>query len=176
MKAKVRALITLSFLCVAFIFIYALIPGGKSAPSGGGQKSSDETILITDIPVSELLALAITNNHGSFGILNSPDGIRAVSDTDAQFDAAQMRAFIYIACHLKGIRVLDILPEAGDIANSIARFSLILTGGREYHFAFLRKSPVGEDYLLFSEEHQSVFVVSGSNAEWFLSNAGDFPE
>jgi len=173
-KAKLRALITLFLLCVILIFTYALIPGKKPAPAGGKQESAENAVLITDIPVSELLALAITNANGSFGILNSPDGIKAVSDINGQFDTAEMRAFVYLACHLTGIRPLDILPKTDDIANSIARFSLILTGGREYKFAFLRKSPVNEDYLLFSEEHQAVFLVPASSAEWFLRGAGDF--
>jgi len=172
-KAKVRALIILMSLCVIFGSIYVLLPSGKPAPSG--RESADDAVLITDIPVGELLALAITSSRGTYGILNSPEGIKIVSDTDGEYSASQMRAFIYIACHLTG-RPLNILPEVDDIANSIVRFSLILTGGRENNFAILRKSPVGEDYFLFSEEHQSVFRISGSDAEWFLLNAGDFLE
>ena len=171
MKAKVRALIILSLLCVILGALYAFLPGEKTA-SG---PESENAFLITDIPVSELLALAITNRHGSLGILNSPGGIRAVSDTQGDYDLSQLRALVYLACHLTG-RPLDIRAEADDIANSLARFSLILTGGREYYFAVLRQSPVNEDYFLFSEEAQAVFLVSGSEAQWFLKGAEDFLE
>ena len=172
MKAKLRALIVLLSLCVIFALLYALLPGGKPAPA---VAESAEVTFITDIHVGELLALAVTNSYGSFGILNSPDGIRVVSDTEGQFSTSQLRAFVYIACHLTG-RSLDILPEVDDIVNSLARFTLILTGGREYHFAVLRKSPVGEDYFLFSEEHQSIFRIANTDAELFLRSAGDFLE
>ena len=172
MKAKVRALIILLSLCVIFGLTYALLPGERQAPV---RESADDAILITDIPVGELLALAVTNSNGSFGILNSPDGIRFVTDTDGSFSASQMRALVYLACHLTG-RTLDIPPTADDIANSIARYTLILTGGSEINFAVLRKSPVGEDYFLFSEDHQSIFRISGKDAEWFLSSAEDFLE
>ena len=173
MKAKIRALIILLILCVFFALLYALLPGKKPAPAE--LQGADETFLITDIPVSEVLAMAVSNSYGSFGILNSPDGIRAVSHIDGQYSASQLRAFVYIASHLSG-RLLDIEIGLDDIANSIARITLILTGSREINFAILRKSPVGEDYFLFSEEHQSVFRISGTYAEWFLYSAEDFLE
>jgi hypothetical protein len=87
-----------------------------------------------------------------------------------------MRAFVYLACNLTGTRRLDTPPEAGDLANHLAIFTLIMTGGREYGFALLRKSPVSDDYLLFSEEHQAIFLISESHAQWFLRSAKDFLE
>jgi len=173
-KAKIRALITLSILCVFLALAYVLLPSGKSAR--GAQANVGQSLVITDFHVSELLALAISNGYGPFGILNNPEGVAAVSDIVGSFSAAQMRAIIYLACNLTGIRRLDSLPEPEDITKSLSFFTLILTGDREYVFALLRKSPVSEDYLLFSQEHQAIFLIPESDAQWFLRSAEDFLE
>ena len=176
MKAKIRALIVLSILCICLALVYIFLPDGKPAATGNIGSNTDNPVVITDIPVSELLAIAISNSNGAFGILNNPDGITFVSDKAGSFSVSQMRAAAYTACHLPGIRDLKIIPEAQDIANSLSRFSLILTGGREQNFYILRKSPATDDYLLFSEERQTVFLVSPADAEWFLQGAEDFME
>lgn len=176
MKAKIRALIVLSILCACLVLVYILLPKGKPVTAGSVSPNAESPAIITDIPVSELLAIAISNSNGAFGILNNPDGITLISDKTGSFSVSQMRATAYTACHLPGIRDLKIIPEAQDIANSLSRFTLILTGGREQNFYILRKSPVGDDYLLFSEEQQSVFLVSAADAEWFLQSAEDFLE
>lgn len=176
MKAKIRALIILSILCVFLASAYALLPSGQASAAGRGAANFGIPLIITDFHVSELLALALSNSRGPFGILNNPQGITAVSDVDGYFSAAQMRAFVYVVCNLRGTRRLDILPEPEEIANSLAHFSLILTGYREYRFALLRRSPVSDEYLLFSQEHQAIFLVSEPTAQWFLRGAGDFME
>lgn len=185
MKAKIRALIVLLILCVFLAALYALLPpasggpgtrggaAGGASPAGG---NGDAVFTITDIPAGEVHALAISNSRGLFGVLNGPDGVIAVSDAEGPFDTAEMRALVYMVCHLTGTRRLDNFPlsDSADIANSLARLTIILTGGREYNFAILRKSPVSDDYLLFSEEDQAVFLIPESSAEWFLRSAADF--
>ena len=180
MKAKIKALVTLLVLCVFLALTFALLPPGANAPERPGSASAGPTesaaFPLTNIPVSEIQALAISNIHGSYGIINSPDGITAVSDTGVNFSVQEMRALVYLAGHLTATRHLDtFLPKAEDIANSLARFTLILSGGRENNFAILRKSPVSDEYLLFFEEQQSVFLVSAADAEWFLRSAAEFP-
>jgi hypothetical protein len=164
MKAKLRALILLLILCAAMAAGYVLLPG--SSPQG----AAPTLLKITDIPVGELKALALSNSLGVFGILNGPEGLSAVSETSLTFDVAQMRALAYAACHLNGIRRLDTFDlQEPYIENPLARFTLILTGGRDSNFAILQKSPVGGEYLLFSEDEQCVFLISGSSAELFLA-------
>jgi hypothetical protein len=187
-KAKIRVLIILLILCVFLAAFYALLPSGSGGLPAGGLSAgragdgaspagagADAGFTITDIPAGEVHALAISNGRGLFGVLNGPGGVIAVSDEEGPFDAAEMRALVYMACHLRGIRRLDKISLSGaDIADSLARLTIILTGGSEYNFAILRKSPVSDDYLLFSEEDQAVFLISASTAEWFLRNAADF--
>ncbi|MDR2434976.1 MAG: hypothetical protein LBD47_10475 [Treponema sp.] len=174
MKTKIRALIILLILCVFLALIYALLPaeGDGSFPARG--EGRDALSAITDIPAAEAQALAISNGRGLFGLLNGPGGVIAVSDMAGPFDAAEMRALLYLACHLKGRRLDKFSPNAAALADSLARLSLILTGGREYNFALLRKSPVSDEYLLFSEEEQAVFLIPESSAEWLLRGAVDF--
>ena len=181
MKAKIRALAVLLILCISLALTYGLLPSAKppAKPSDkAAAANAEQTITITDIPASEIQALAINNNHGTYGIINRPEGITVVPDTGANFSVRKMRALIYTASHLTGIRRLEnyTIPSDDEIKNSLARFSLILSDGRENNFAILKKSPATNDYLLFFEEAKSVFVVSRSNAEWFLRGIGDFLE
>jgi hypothetical protein len=175
-KAKIRALIILLILCVFLAAVYALLPpAGSAGLAAGGAADRDAGFAVTDIPAGEVHALAISNKRGLFGVLNGPNGVIAVSDEEGPFDAAEMRALVYMACHLRGRRLDKLsLSDSADIANSLARITIILTGGAEYNFAVLRKSPVGDEYLLFSEEEQAVFLISESSAEWFLRGAADF--
>jgi hypothetical protein len=163
MNTKLRALVILLILCAALAAGYVLLPG--SAP----QDASSSSVTINDIPVGELKALALSTSQGIFGILNGPDGLSAVPEASLTFDEAQMRALVYAACHLTGIRRLDTFSlQESDIENPLARVTLILTGDRESNFAILRKSPVGSEYLLFSEDEQCVFLISASIAKLFL--------
>ena len=176
MKAKIRALIILSILTVLLASAYVLIPDGRQSVSGGTQDKPGDAVVINDFPLGDLLALAITNSRGSFGILNKADSLTMVSDREGSFSIPEMRAITYLACHLEGIRRLDTVVGEADIKDPLAHFSLILEGGREYNYLILRKSPVSDDYLLFSEEDQCIFVISRSSAEWFLRSAEDFLE
>jgi hypothetical protein len=171
-KAKLRALFILLILCVFLAALYALLPGERAAPS---PAPGDVLSAITDIPAGEARALAVSNGRGVFGLLNGPDGVTAVSDLDGPFDAAEMRALLYAACHLRGRRLDGFpLPGAAAPGDSLARVTLILSGDREYNFTILRKSPVSGEYLLFFGEEQAVFLIPGSSAEWFLRGAADF--
>ena len=177
MNAKIKALIILTIVCIFLGIIFALLPSENSHPDNRAQRNTnDAPVMITDIPVGEIQALAVTNSHGSYGIINSPNEITVVSDLDGVFSTQEMRALIYLAAHLPGIRRLDSfsLPDAADIENSLSRFTLILTGGHENNFAILRESPVSDEYLLFFEEQQSTFLISRSSAELFLRNPEDF--
>jgi hypothetical protein len=175
-KAKIRALIILLILCLFLAALYTLLPAGSGGPSPVRRDSPDTVVTITDIPAGEMQALAITNGGGIFGVLNGPGGVTAVSNRAGPFDDAKMRALVYMACHLTGIRRLDKLapPDDGDMANSLARFTLILTGNREYNFAILRENPVGDGYFLFFAEEKSLFLIPGASAEWFLRKDTDF--
>ena len=177
MKAKIRALIIIFIFCIFFAVTFVLLPSGRQVPGNRTTRDPNDTaLMITDIPVSEIQALALSNSYGSFGIINNPAGIAAVSNLAGTFNIQEMRALVYMAGHLPGLRRLDnfSLPDAAYIANSLARFTLILAGGHENNFAILQKSPVSDDYLLFFEEQQSVFLISRSNAELFLRSPEDF--
>ena len=176
MKAKIRALIILLSVLVLLAVCYVLLPPEKSPASDSTVQKTDSGIMITDIHVTELLALIITNSHGSFGILNEPDNISLISGTEGSFSVSYMRAAVYLACHLPGIRQLDMTPEAVDIANPLAAVSLFLADGSEQSFIILRKSPVGDNYLLYIADNQSVFLVSADNTGLFLAGTEDFPE
>ena len=171
MKAKLRALFVLLALCIFFALNLALLPSERPVPA-----ALVTGIMITNIPVSEVFALAITNSYGLFGILNSPEGITVLADLDGNFNAQEMRALIYLTANLPGLRRLDNFspPEADGIANSLARFTLILNGGMESNFTILQQSPVSDDYLLFFEEQGSLFLISRSTAEWFLRDPEDY--
>jgi hypothetical protein len=171
-----RALVILFILCVFLTAAFILIPSEKAGGNAQGNAASgsaESTVPITDIPVSGIQALAITNAHGSYGIINSPDGISAVSDKSGNFSVKEMRALVFAAAHLRAMRRLDNYspPQAEDIEKSSARFTLILSDGRENNFAILQKSPVSDGYLLYFEEQKAVFLISQSNAEWFLRSA-----
>jgi hypothetical protein len=169
-KATIRALIVLFVLCVFLAALYALLPGEKAPQSAGieGPASPDESFTITDIPSGEIRALAISGSRGSFGVINRPEG-PALVDAEGVSDAGELGALLYLAGHLSGTRRLDALPlSAADIANSLVRITLILEGGSERRFAVLRKSPLDDGYLLFSEDEQRVYLIPESSAEWFL--------
>ena len=177
MKAKIRALIVLAVLCVFLPVIYILIPDGKFAASKPGQPAGQNKppapVLITDIPVNEVKAMALSNEYVTLGILNTPEGITAMPGAGKPFSPEQMRALIYKACHLTALRLLDNhpLPQKSETEKAPARFSLILSDGREYNFILLGKSSVDNNYLLYSEGQESVFLISEENARWFLANA-----
>jgi hypothetical protein len=176
MKAKLKALLTLFIIAVLLATAYIIIPSRNTRQLLIAEESIGESIIVTNFAVSELLAIALTNEHGAFGILNNPEGITLVRGAEGNYSSAQMRAFVYLACNLKAASRLDIIPESNDIANALAFFSLILSEGREYGFVLLQQSLVTSDYLLFSYEHQAVFLISQQDAAWFLRSSNDFFE
>ena len=169
MNVKVRALIITTTLAVLFTLAFLLFPQRKYLPAD--KTTQDGTpVIITDIPVSEVLALALYNNYGTFGILNSPDGVQAMSANEATLSLSQMRAIVYMASHLTGIRLLENYPLPGvtEIINSTARFTLILSDSHSYNFVILQKNSIGDGYILFFEEQKVIYLISDSTAECFL--------
>ena len=176
MKAKIRAMIVLFVLCIFFTVTFALLPSGSQAAGRAARVAGDAALMITNIHVADIQAIAIANTYGLIGIINNPTGITVVSHLDGDFNAQHMRALVYFSGNLPGIRRLDNfpIPDAEEIENSLARFSLILTGGHEYNFAILRQSHISDDYFLFFEEQLSTFLISQSTAEWFLRDPESF--
>ena len=152
MKTKLRALFVLLCLCIFFAASFALLPSGRPVPAAVVSQE-DTAIMITDIHVGDVYALALTNGQGYLGIINNPEEPMIISDLDGSFNIQEIRALIYLSANLPALRSLDnfSLPTEEDIANAFARFTLILSGGFENNFAILQQSPVSNDYVLFFE-------------------------
>ena len=177
MKTKLRALFVLLVLCMFLAAAFMLLPSGRPAPNFGARvNQEDAVIIITDIHVGDVYAMALTNRQGYLGIINNPEEIIVISDMDGSFNNQEMRALIYLSANLPALRSLDnfSIPTEEDIENSLARFTLILNGGFENNFAIIQQSPVSNDYVLFFVEQQSMYLISPSTAEWFLRNPEDY--
>ena len=177
MKAKLRAFFVLFVLCMFLAASFALLPSGRPVPAAAAKAGQeDAAIMVTNIHVGDVYALALTNRQGYFGIINNPEELTVISDLDGIFNIQEMRVLIYLSANLPALRSLDnfSLPTEEDIENSLARFTLILSGGFENNFAILQQSPVSDDYLLFFTEQQSMYLISPSTAEWFLRNPEDY--
>ncbi len=174
MRTKIKAVRLLSLLCLCFGAASMLL--WRYTPATVGQADQTAVYEITDIPVSEITAVAITNKQASFGVMQKEGALEVVSDTEGSYDQAQLRALVYAASHLTGSRK-NTDPEswAGyGYGDAQAVVSLFRQDGSTVSFAVLMQNPIDQNYYVFSEDEQAVFLVSQKDVELFLRGDREF--
>ncbi len=176
MKKLRNALWALLALWLALLAALAwlLLMGAPETP----QAAEDTAVhTITDIPVTQLSAVAVENAHTRFAVLQTPDGVEAITKTPGAYDDTQLMALLYAAGHLTGTRKntdASTWAQYGADAPQ-ATITLHLTNGSQQVLRVLMRDPLeGNGAYLFSEEEQAVYLVSYAVAELFLRQESDF--
>lgn len=136
-----------------------------------GKKENEETeIVVTDISVGSVQAVALNNESGSIGLFNLADGILVEGADAADYSQSKLITLIYTLSHLKAERIVDdssALNGAEDmygLKNPQAQVSLLL---KEETVRLLlgRKSPISEEYYLQVEGKPQIYMIDGEAAE-----------
>ena len=174
MRAKVYAVRILSVLCICFGIAAVML--WRYTPNTVASQADTAVYPITEIPVGEIAAIAITNQKASFGVMLQNGVIEVVSDIQGNYDQSQLRALCYAVGHLNGSRKnTDQKSWQGfGIESPLARVTIFKTDGQSENFAVLSQNPIDQNYYLFSETHQAVYLISKREAELFLRQEEDF--
>ncbi len=175
MKTKIKAVKILAVLCLCFGAATLLL--WRYAPAAAGETQDTAVYEITNIPVGEITAVGVTNGKASFGVMQQGgQPLEMVSNVKGSYDQAQLRALIYAACHLTGSRK-NTDPdswEAYGYGSPQAMVSLFKADGTTVNFAILTQNPIDQNYYVFSQDEQAVYLVSKKEAELFLREEKDF--
>lgn len=175
MKAKRRAITALSAACLLLLACTAAL--ALYTPRGAQDAQAGGTVYeITNIPVGEIRAVAVSNAEAIYGLMQSGGEITMVSDVQGVYSAAELRALVYAACHLTGKREIRDLSAAEQygINSPLARITLIRSDGGEVNLSLLSQNPIDGSYFLFSEEKQAIYLIPPGEAELFLRREKDF--
>lgn len=174
MRAKIRAARILSILCLCLGAAVFLLWRYTPAVSGAVQQPDVHEII--NIPVGEVTAIAVTNDKASFGVMQKGNVLEVVSPVQGSYDHSQLRTLIYAACHLTGSRK-NSDPESWKdygYGNAQSVVSLFRQDGSVESFTVLMQSPIDQNYYVFSESQQAVYLVSKQDAQLFLRAEKDF--
>lgn len=175
MRQKKRAVKILAavfaclLLCTGLLAVY--VPQGET-----GAKQGDTIYSITNVPVDQVQAIAVSNDRAVFGLLLTGTDIELITQQPGAYSQSELRAFVYATCHLTGNQenkdLSDIQSYGFD--TPLSRVTLILADGSEVNFAILRQSGMGDSYYLFSEEKQAIYLIPAMDAQLFLRSESDF--
>lgn len=180
MIAKIKAIKLLSLTVAALVICTGLLtfyPPGKQAGSGSGSRDMQEAIYeITNVPVSEVAALAVTNSKARFGLLIKGEELELVSDVQGDYSLTELRSLIYAAAHLTGSRKITDLTNAEQYGMNqpSASISLIKTDGTQLDLSLLSQNSMDGNYYLHSKTDQAIYLIPANVAELFLRQEKDF--
>lgn len=180
MIAKIKAIkllvltVAVLLICAGFLTFYA---SGRQGDTGKGSGGVQEAVFeITNIPVNEVAALAITNAKTRFGLLIKDDELEMVSDIQGNYSLTELRSLIYAAAHLVGSRKITDLTNAEQYGMNqpAASISLIKTDGTQLDLSLLSQNPMDGNYYLHPKTDQAIYLIPANVAELFLRQEADF--
>lgn len=180
MITKIRAikLLTLTaavlLICTGLLTFYVRGKSGALTEAAGGTKEA--VYEITNIPVSEVAALAITNTKTRFGLLIKGEELEVVSDVQGSYSLSELRSLIYAAAHLTGSRKITDMTSAGQYGmdQPLASVSLIKTDGTQVDLSLLSQNPMDGNYYLYANAEQAIYLIPANIAELFMRQETDF--
>lgn len=149
----------------------------EAMPAQRAEEAESTVYTITDIPVTQLSAVAVENKQARFAVMRTPDGVEAITKTPGVYDDTQLMALLYAAGHMTGTRKNTddgAWAQYGADAPQ-ATITLHLADGTQQTLRVLMRDPLDDSgaYVL-SEKDQAVYLVSYAVVELFLRQESDF--
>ncbi|MDO4983985.1 MAG: DUF4340 domain-containing protein [Eubacteriales bacterium] len=184
MKKKLRALYILIALAVVFGAGTAVLHISPSAAETESTESADIPCVITDIPVSMISAVAVTNSECSLGLLPMGENVELVlADetgqlvaSDAQFSQSEARSMVYMLCHMSGTKELGTPKDKDEYGYSSpnANLTFILSDKTQREFLLGSETAGGRGYYLFDLAADKLYIVKNDTAALLLRTPKDF--
>ncbi|NLV58528.1 MAG: DUF4340 domain-containing protein [Clostridiales bacterium] len=174
MRAKQHAVVVL-LICVALLG--ALLGWLLYTPAQKAAQEQAATVYeVVNLPLAELTAVKVENAETAFAVLNSAEGVEMLSQTDNEYDEAQLRAFLYAAGHITGSRkVTDRGTFDGyGLAQPRATVTLYRSDNTQLRYRVLMDNPVDQSTYLYAEADDAIYLVPREIALLFLRTERDF--
>lgn len=180
MKEKRRALHILWALVLALAVGTAALafyhPAAQVQPE-------DETAVwqVTDLSVADVGALAITNSHGTFGVLSYNGVLELVTQDESEgqhASATELRSLVYTVSHLTATRKL---PADAPLAqygydSPAATVVVLCNDDSQLTLRLLMQSSLDGGYYLYREDTAELFLLDEATAALLLRSPLDFIE
>lgn len=184
MKKKRRALYILLAAAIAFGAGTAVL---NISPADNERRSAEETdmpCVVTDIPLSQLSAIAVTNSDCSLGLLPIGENVELVLadetgklvSSELEFSQSEARSTVYMLCHITGTRELPMPKDKDDYGYStpLANLSFILSDKTQREFLLGSEIPGDRGYYLFDIGADRLYIVGNDTAALLLRTQKDF--
>lgn len=168
MKALKRAVVCMGLLCAALGAALAFLLQYTPQTMVAADETAVETFV--EIPLSQLAAVMIENQHTSYAVMQTPSGPEVISQAQAEYDETQLHALLYAATHLSGSRKNT---DASTFANygidsPRATVTLHLADGSQRVVQVLITNPIDQNVYMYDAQKEAIYLVSASVAELFL--------
>lgn len=146
-------------------------------------QETDETAVwqVTDISVADVGALAITNGHGTFGVL-SYDGVLELVTQDAaggqHASATELRSLVYTVSHLSSAKKLPAETPLAQYGYDSPEATVVVmcNDGSQLTLRLLMQSSLDGGYYLYREDTAELFLLDEATAALLLRSPLDFIE
>lgn len=174
MKPLKRGIAWLTAVCLclcgltAFLALYT--PQAQTGADPGAVES------FAQVPLTELAAVMVQNQHASFAVMQTPNGPEMLSQLTAEYDDTQLYALLYAATHLSGSRKNTDRSTFADygIDSPRATVTLMLADGSERKVQVLMTNPIDQNVYMYDVEGEAIYLVAGVTAELFLRDEPEF--
>ena len=184
MKKKLRALYILIALAVAFgAGTLALNVSG----TGGEAQAADQAEVpcaVTDIPLSKLSAIAVTNSQCSLGLLPMGENVELVLadgegkliSADVELSQSEARSMVYMLCHITAAKELEMPKDRNEYGYSSPNANLSFIFSDKTRSEFLLGSELSGDrgYYLFDLAADKLYIVGSDTAALLMRTQKDF--
>lgn len=166
--------LVLTFVCVLLLIANILVwkPAAQET-----ENCSQQVFQITNTSVSDVLALTVKNQNGSFAVMQQGDELEVISEysNNIEYDFAQLHALIYTVSHLSGSeKNSDEKTFQNYNFNSPVAEITILTKQGEQKLSVLMENPMDRNYYLYSKEQNAIYLVGKEEAKLMLRSEKDF--
>lgn len=150
-------------------------------PNAEAEDEQTAVWQITDISVSEVGALAITNSHGTFGVLSYNGALELVTQNEADGEHAsvsELRSLVYTVSHLSSSKKLSAPASLAQYGydSPTATVVLMLNDGSQLTLRLLMQSSMDGGYYLYREDTKELFLLDAATASFLLRSPLDFTE
>lgn len=151
-------------------------------PAADTQEADEPAVWqVTDLSVADVGALAITNGHGTFGVLSYNGALELVTQDETlgqHASTSELRSLVYTVSHLTATKKL---PADAPLAqygydSPAATVVVLCNDGSELTLRLLTQSSLDGGYYLYREDTAELFLLDGTTAALLLRSPLDFTE
>lgn len=169
-RAQMKILLALLVLSMGLALWLWRSGGSEAAPA------EQETVSVTNVPVSELQAAVLSNRSGVIGLMNTPEGVIVDGGEQALYSQSKLKALVYTLAHIPAQRVIT--AGAGDdfgLEDPQGQAVLLLPDST-LRLRLGRENPLTGEFYLQDEGSSAIYLVETAVAEQILQPVDDLRE